>query len=138
MTDEIMRILLYDMKLNVCRITGQTPEADRQVLVDEFQNGKFDVIVGTIGAMGTGITLHAGTVEIFLDEPWNRANKEQAEDRCHRIGQKHNVTVHTIICRNSIDERIHELVYAKGAMADAIVDNVIQGNKREILEYLLS
>lgn len=120
-------------------ITGQIPDETRQTFVNAFQNDDhYKVIVGTIGAMGTGLTLHAGTVEIFLDEPWNRANKEQAEDRCHRIGQKQNVTVHTIICKNTIDERIHELVYDKGAMADAIVDNVITGNRREVLEYLLS
>jgi len=124
--------------LFVEQLTGNTKDVDRDWIVQRFQMGELKILIGTIGAMGTGLTLHAGTVEIFLDEPWNRANKEQAEDRCHRIGQKHNVTVHTIICKNTIDERIHELVYAKGALSDAIVDNVITGNKREVLEYLLS
>jgi SNF2 family DNA or RNA helicase len=138
MTDKIISTISNDMRLNVCAITGQTPEADRQVLVNEFQDGKYDVIVGTIGAMGTGLTLTEATVEIFLDEPWNRALKEQAEDRAHRIGQNSNVTIHTIMCRNSIDERIHDLVYEKGAMSDAIVDGKINKSKMEVIEYLLS
>lgn len=138
MTDKIISTISNDLRLNVCAITGQTPEADRQILVNEFQNGKYDVIVGTIGAMGTGLTLTEATVEIFLDEPWNRALKEQAEDRAHRIGQNNNVTIHTIMCRNSIDERIHNLVYEKGALSDAIVDGKINHNKMELLEYLLS
>ena len=120
-------------------ITGQTNDADRQTIVDRFQtDNNTKVIIGTIGAMGTGLTLHAGTVEIFMDEPWNRANKEQAEDRCHRIGQKNNVTVHTIMCKNTIDERIHELVYRKGELSDAIVDGMVKQSRMEVLEYLLS
>lgn len=120
-------------------ITGDTPDNSRQAFVNYFQNEpNCKVIVGTIGAMGTGLTLHAGTVEIFLDEPWNRANKEQAEDRCHRIGQKQNVTIHTIMCKNTIDERIHSIVYEKGALSDAVVDGKVNMNKMELLEYLLS
>ena len=87
--------------------------------------------------MGTGLTLTAGTVEIFMDEPWNRANKEQAEDRCHRVGTKENVTIYTLLCKNTIDERINELVEEKGAMADMMVDGKITANKAQVLEYLI-
>lgn len=120
-------------------ITGELDTEARQQAVEEFQtNDRCKVIIGTTGAMGTGLTLTAGTVEIFLDEPWNRANKEQAEDRCHRVGTKENVTIYTILAKNTIDERIHELVYKKGAMADALVDGQIAGNKEAIVDFLLS
>lgn len=134
MTDEIYNRL---SKYSIARITGQTKDSERQEIVDNFQNGRLNILIGTVGAMGTGITLTAGTVEIFMDEPWNRANKEQAEDRCHRIGQKNSITIYTIMCKNTIDERIHELVYKKGAMADALVDGKVVGNKRQLLESLL-
>lgn len=120
-------------------ITGEVDSDQRQEHVKRFQeddNCKF--IVGTIGAMGTGLTLTAGTVEIFMDEPWNRANKEQAEDRCHRVGTKENVTIYTIICKNTIDERINELVERKGAMADALVDGKITCDKRQMLDFLIN
>ena len=119
-------------------ITGEVDSDQRQANVKKFQeddNCKF--IVGTIGAMGTGLTLTAGTVEIFMDEPWNRANKEQAEDRCHRVGTKENVTIYTLICKGTIDERINELVEKKGAMADALVDGKIAIDKKELLEFLI-
>lgn len=120
-------------------ITGEVDSDKRQELVDEFQTQEFrKVIVGTIGAMGTGLTLTAGTVEIFMDEPWNRANKEQAEDRCHRVGTKENVTIYTLVCKDTIDEKINRLVERKGAMADALVDGKITIDKREMLEYLIS
>ena len=120
-------------------ITGETNDVDRQVYVNHFQNNpECKYILGTIGAMGTGLTLTAGTVVVFLDEPWTMANKQQAIDRCHRIGTTSNITVITIMCKNTIDERIHEIVEKKGVMADALVDGKIAGNKMELLNFLLS
>lgn len=135
MTDAIYERL--HMKYPLSLITGQTADELRQHNVREFQEGRSKVMIGTIGAMGTGLTLTAGTVEIFLDEPWNRANKEQAEDRCHRVGTKENVTIYTLICKGTIDERINELVEKKGAMADALVDGKIAIDKSDLLEFLI-
>lgn len=121
-------------------ITGDTKDADRIGMVDKFQNDpncKF--IIGTIGAMGTGLTLTAGTVEIFLDEPWNMALKEQAVDRCHRIGAESTVTIYTLMCQGTIDERINELVTKKGEMADILIDGDSSiTNKTELINYLLN
>lgn len=119
-------------------ITGEVDSDQRQEHVRRFQeddNCKF--IVGTVGAMGTGLTLTAGTVEIFMDEPWNRANKEQAEDRCHRVGTKENITIYTLMCKDTIDERIHNIVLEKGEIADFIVDGKLTMDKGALLNYLL-
>ena len=136
MTDAIYERLHKKYPLSV--VTGQTADDLRQHNVKEFQEGRSKVMIGTIGAMGTGLTLTAGTVEIFMDEPWNRANKEQAEDRCHRVGTTENITIYTILCKDTIDERIHELVERKGQMADALVDGKIQIDKGAMLDFLLS
>lgn len=120
-------------------ITGQTPDISRQAYINYFQNeDKCKVMIGTIGALGTGVTLTAGTVLIFMDHPWNRALYDQAVDRCHRIGQNNNITIYNLLTKNTIDERIWELVNRKGALSDAIVDGRITGNKAELLEFLLS
>ena len=97
------------------------------------------IIVGTIGAMGTGLTLTAATNVIFLDEPWNMAIKSQAEDRAHRIGTKSNVNIITLMCKDTIDERIHELVQKKGALADLLVDGKMNTqNKSDLVNFLLN
>lgn len=138
MTDEVYKRL--HPKYHPAIITGQTSDDSRQDEVAHFQNDdRCKVIIGTSGAMGTGLTLTAGTVEIFLDEPWNMALKEQCVDRCHRIGQQSNITIYTLMCQDTIDQRIHEIVERKGLMADAIVDGKIdKENAREVLDYLLS
>ena len=135
MTDAVEE-RLKDYKVGV--ITGETKDEDRDKIKNDFQNGKFDVLVGTTGAMGTGLTLTAATVEIFMDEPWNKAKKEQAEDRCHRIGQNQNLTIYTLLTKNTIDERINQLVENKGKMSGALVDGEIKFDKGELVDFLLS
>ena len=135
MTDAIYERL--NGKYAIGSITGQTNDESRQQIVDMFQNKCFKVLIGTSGAMGTGLTLTAGSVEIFVDEPWNMALKEQCVDRCHRIGQNSNLTIYTLMCKDTIDERIHQIVERKGKMADALVDGKIDMDKRELLQFLL-
>lgn len=121
---------------NPAYITGATKADERMKEVDRFQNDdKCRVIIGTIGAMGTGLTLTAAKNVIFLDSPWNMALKAQAEDRAHRIGTKGTVNIITLVCKNTIDERIEELVEKKGQIADALVDGKISVDD---INFLLS
>lgn len=134
-TDEAVRRLA---KYNPAVITGDINDADRPVQENKFQNDKScKVIVGTTGAMGTGLTLTAGTVEIFLDHPWNRAIYDQAVDRCHRIGQMTNLTIYNLLTKNTIDERIWEIVETKGALSDALIDGKVPEDKKALIDYLL-
>lgn len=119
--------------------TGQNTK-DREKEKDRFKNDKScKVIFGTIGAMGTGLTLTEANTVIFLDEPWSRAIKDQCEDRVHRIGTKDSPNIITIMCRGTIDERINSLVYRKGKLSDILIDkeeDII--NNKKLLNYLLS
>ena len=119
--------------------TGQNKD-DRESEKQRFKtDSKCKVICGTIGAMGTGLTLTEATTVIFLDEPWNRAIKDQAEDRAHRIGTTEPLNVITIMCKNTIDEKINNIVYKKGKMSDIIVDKEEDLFKNpQMLNYLLS
>lgn len=125
-------------KYNPAIITGETK--DRVAEQDKFMNDdSCKIIIGTIGAMGTGLTLTAANTVIFLDEPWNKAIKDQAEDRAHRIGTSENVNIITIICKNTIDEKIHEIVEQKGQMADLLVDGKLtKQNRQKLVNFLLS
>lgn len=125
-------------KYNPAIITGETK--DRVAEQDKFmKDDSCKVIIGTIGAMGTGLTLTAANTVIFLDEPWNKAIKDQCEDRAHRIGTSENVNIITIICKDTIDERIHDIVEQKGKMADLLVDSKLsKQNRGQLINFLLS
>ena len=104
-------------------ITGEVAPAARMDAKKRFQEDPdCAVMLGTIGAMGVGLTLTAAQHVIFLDEPWTPADKEQAEDRAHRIGTKGTVFIHTLITEDTVDQRVHDIVYAKSQMAALMVD----------------
>ena len=124
---------------NPAYITGDIKAEERMIEVNRFQNSKdCKVIIGTIGAMGTGLTLTAAQTVIFLDEPWNRALKDQAEDRAHRIGTTGTVNIITIMCKNTIDDRIHDIVYRKGLMSDLLIDGKATKIDMNIINQLIS
>ena len=126
-------------KYNPAYITGETKAEERMIEVNRFQNDdNCKVIVGTIGAMGTGLTLTAAQNVIFLDSPWNRALKDQAEDRAHRIGTAGTVNIITIVCKGTIDEKIEDIVYRKGLMSDMLVDGKGEKIDMKIINELLS
>lgn len=136
-TDEAYRRL--SKKYSGIVITGTTKDSERQSYVNAFQtDSTVKFALGTIGAMGTGIDLYAGTIEIFLDIPWTMGVYQQAVDRCHRIGQKNNVTIYNLICKNTIDERIQEIVNKKGQLSDSLIDGKTVEDKRALLNYLLN
>ncbi|MBY5361191.1 DEAD/DEAH box helicase [Rhizobium leguminosarum] len=80
-------------------INGDTPIPQRQAIVNRFQrhlvdDQGFDLLVLGPKAAGTGLTLTAATHVIHLSRWWNPAVEEQCNDRVHRIGQTHPVTIH--------------------------------------------
>jgi len=61
----------------------------RQELIDQFNNdASIFVFLLSTKAGGLGINLSAANVVILHDIDFNPYNDKQAEDRCHRIGQK--------------------------------------------------
>lgn len=117
-------------------ITGKVPDDERVKLVKEFQtNPERMVVIGTLGAAGTGLTMTAANAVIFLDEPWTNGEKEQAVDRAHRIGTTKTVFVYTYICKNTIDERVRRIVSSKKDISDFLVDN--QPAKSRLVRFLL-
>lgn len=114
-------IKLSSLGYNPALVTGESK--DPILEMNKFQSDNTcKVILGTTPALGTGYTLTAANTVIFIDEPWSKAIKDQAEDRCHRIGTKGTVNIITLICKNTIDERIHQIIKDKGELSDRIVD----------------
>lgn len=136
---EVIKPLYQRLKhFNPALIIGETKDKVEQEKSKLNTDPSCHCALGTIGAMGTSHTLTGADTVIFLDEPWNRGTKEQCEDRCHRIGTTHTVNIITFICKNTIDERINQIVQEKGEWADCIVDGKVIKNSDEVLKFLLS
>ena len=114
-------IKLSSLGYNPALVTGETKDPIGEMTKFQSDN-TCKVILGTTPALGTGYTLTEANTVIFIDEPWSKAIKDQAEDRCHRIGTKGTVNIITLICKDTIDERIHQIIKDKGELSDRIVD----------------
>ena len=114
-------------------------ETERQKHKRVFiENPQYTVMLGTIGAMGTTHTFTVARNIIFYDEPWTAVDKLQAEDRAHRIGTTEPLKIYTLISKDTIDERVHDIIYGKEIMSKYIVDNKIDlHNNSELLYQLL-
>lgn len=116
--------------------------SDRQKQVYKFQNDdSCKIFLGTAPACREGLTLTKATHVIFLDCEWSPAYVEQAFSRAHRIGQKNAVTVYFLICRDTIDEYVRELLKKKETMAQTMLDegieNVDVAKAREVLASMI-
>ncbi len=78
--------------------------------VDQFQTGEGSaIILVSLRAGGTGITLHAADYVFVLDPWWNPAVERQAVDRVHRLGQQRKVFIYRLITEGTVEERIQHL-----------------------------
>ena len=78
----------------VSGFTGSSSLRDRDRAAEKFQDDpNCQFFIGNIEAAGQGITLTAARHVVFAEPDWRGTYLEQAEDRAHRIGQKHPVLV---------------------------------------------
>lgn len=97
-------------------------EAAKQALQEDPET---KIFIGTTAKCGTGITLTAASYMIFIDHPWTAADCTQCEDRIYRIGSNNAVFIYYLISKNTIDERVQEVVNDKSLIADYIVDDQV-------------
>ncbi|WP_406065046.1 DEAD/DEAH box helicase [Streptomyces sp. NBC_01077] len=100
---------------------GGLDTRQRQELVDAFQAGRSPLFVLSLKAGGTGLTLTRASHVVHFDRSWNAAVEDQASDRAHRIGQRRTVTVHRLVTRGTIEDRIDQLLTHKRALQATVL-----------------
>ena len=130
-------------------LTGDIPPADRQAMVDELTNARGPaVLVSQIQAGGVGLNIQAASVIIIAEPQLTPTMEEQAIARAHRMGQVRPVDVHRLLCEDSVDQRILELLegkreafneYARRSdMANATPDAVDAGSETELRQAIVA
>lgn len=124
------------LKYDYAVVTGEVK--DKQAQLDKFTyDDNCKVLLATIGAAGTGLTLTVANTLLFLDSPWNYATFTQVSSRIHRIGQTKNCDIISLLATNTIDERIMDIVEKKKKLGEAVVDGKYNLKDRKVLEWLL-
>jgi SNF2 family DNA or RNA helicase len=115
--------LEHHFNREVLFLYGDTPQKQREEMVDRFQNDPQAprVFILSLKAGGVGLNLTRANHVFHFDRWWNPAVENQATDRVFRIGQTRNVQVHKFVCTGTLEERIHELIESKKALSEQVV-----------------
>jgi SWI/SNF-related matrix-associated actin-dependent regulator 1 of chromatin subfamily A len=121
---EIQRAVLERFP-HALHILGEDTHAARDASLHAFQEADASdnqLIVCSIEVAGQGLTLTQSSNVAFLELDWTPAKHDQAEDRCHRIGQQDAVNAWYLLAAGTIDETIATLLERKRAVIGAVTD----------------
>lgn len=105
--------------------TGDIPDGVVARNVDKFQEDPNEqVFIGTWGKVGTGWTLNAASYLICLDTPYTAAMFDQGTDRIWRVNNTRPAFVTVLLCADTIDERVQQIIETKKELGEYLVDGV--------------
>lgn len=103
--------------------TGDTPDAVVASNVERFQEDPNEqVFIGTWGKVGTGWTLNAASYLICIDTPYTDAMFSQGTDRIWRVNNERPAFIIVLICEDTIDERVQQIIETKKELGEYLVD----------------
>jgi non-specific serine/threonine protein kinase len=112
----------HELGVQVATLTGSHSRTARAATVAAFSDPAGPpILIASLKAGGTGLTLVRANHVIHLDRWWNPAVEDQASDRVWRIGQQQKVSVHVLVCPGTLEDRIDQALTAKRALASSVV-----------------
>jgi len=121
-------------------ILGEDSAASRDAALQAFQSSSggadSQLIICSLEVAGHGITLTRSSNVAFLELGWTPTKHDQAEDRCHRIGQQDAVNASYLLAADTIDETISTLLERKRAVIGAVTDG-LDDDEEGVLDALV-
>eukprot|EP00794_Sanderia_malayensis_P013930 gene13930-15382_t len=119
---DIIQDFCYWRSYEFSRLDGTMAIPERQEMIERFNNDP-DVFLFLLStrAGGLGINLSAADTCIIYDSDWNPQADLQAQDRCHRIGQKKPVLVFRLVTANTVDETVVERAASKRKLEKMVI-----------------
>jgi SNF2 family DNA or RNA helicase len=116
-TDHVLASETLASGLGTVPLNGNMPSHKRMEMVQQFQAGQGRVLVATIGALSTGVTLTRANHIVLNDFSWVPGDMKQVVYRIQRIGQKSHCFVHRILS-SPVDEYIIDTLINKQSTID--------------------
>lgn len=104
-------------------MNGSVPPQRRQEMVDEFDKAEAGaVLAAQIQSGGTGLNIQSASVIILCEPQFKPSIENQAISRAYRMGQARNVLVYRLLCEDTVDEKIMQMLAEKQAVFNAFAD----------------
>jgi SNF2 family DNA or RNA helicase len=102
-------------------VLGKDPTA-----VDRWNKGKIRLLLVHPASAGHGLNLQfGGHIAAWYGLTWNLELYQQLNKRLDRRGQEHQVFIHHILARGTIDERVFSLLPTKAELQDRVLQATI-------------
>ncbi len=113
-------------------INGSVPPPLRQDIIDSFDKApEGAVLLAQIQSGGTGLNIQSASVVVICEPQLKPSIENQAISRAYRMGQSRNVLVHRLLCVNTIDEKITDLLKYKQSIFNAFADKSVAAEQSE-------
>ncbi|XP_050367441.1 TATA-binding protein-associated factor BTAF1 [Argentina anserina] len=113
----------YMKSVTYLRLDGSVEPEKRFDIVKAFNSDPtIDVLLLTTHVGGLGLNLTSADTLVFMEHDWNPMRDHQAMDRAHRLGQKKVVSVHRLIMRGTLEEKVMSLQRFKLSVANAVIN----------------
>ena len=120
---------------------GDVTEKQRNADLARWRAGDSRFLIATQSAGGVAQNWMEASNVIFYADSFKYAEREQAEDRCHRIGQDKRVTYVSLRSVSGIDDRIYSALINKGSALKAFkaeIDKIKTSRKERLRELVKS
>lgn len=121
---EIAAAKLRKEGFRVGMVTGSVTGAERQSYVEQFNDGRIQFILITLGAGGEGLSLTGSSTAIFMQRSFSAVKNAQGEDRLHGIGRGKDgeaLQIIDIVSQNTIQSRVFEIMQEKAEKLEEVV-----------------
>lgn len=114
-------------------INGSVSPHRRQEILDNFERAPAGtVLLAQIQAGGTGLNIQAASVVILCEPQLKPSIENQAIARAYRMNQTRNVLVYRLLCKDTVDEKITNLLAEKQKAFDAFADKSVAAAKENL------
>lgn len=121
----------------VVEIHGGISEDDRHHNVRElFQSKKARFLVGNAATGGVGLNMTAAELVVYFSNSFSFTDREQSEDRAHRIGQTRSVTYIDLIAEGTVDETVVKALREKKDVSEFVRTSIDSRNENNFLGAL--
>jgi SNF2 family DNA or RNA helicase len=110
--DELIKAL-NQQNINDIAIVDGEHNTNTATLVEDFQSGKYRVLLAHPQSAGHGLTLTKATTTIWASPTWNAEHFEQFNRRIYRTGQTQKTETILIEAAETLDNRVYTALQSK-------------------------
>ena len=122
---------------SVVQVYGAIDENTRWANVSEkFQSGAARFLVGNAATGGVGLNMTKAELVVYYSNSFSFTEREQSEDRAHRIGQTKSVTYIDLVAEGTVDGTVVDALRSKKDVSEFVRSSIESRNEGVLMGTL--